>query len=569
MVARGVALAKSGSFELALAEFTASLGLFRTRNALINSALCLRDLGRFVDARRTLQGMLVEFKDSVPPEERAVAERLIATFDTRIGQVHVESVPMGATVIIDGQQTGVTPLAEAPSVDAGVHSIRVSKDGFAAVEASVSIEGARSSSLRVVLQALRESGVLRVREAAGRSLNVLVDGAVVGKTPFEGAVAPGGHSVALQGEGTLGTAPSSVQIQVNQAATLTLQAEELDSEVRIEPSPTSASVILDGVDVGRGVWQGRVSSGPHRVELVADDHQPLRREIVTRKGRREVLKIVLERRLDFPVEALSAARLYAELVGGFAWSPGFRGDADGSCDEQVTNLAGDSVAACRGRSGPAGFLAGARGGYLITPNVGVELMLGYVWLKQDVQRRLVAQHDVTPSELYSDDYRDTTVAAMPLAALSFAYQFRLPTLVTLRAWVGAGLMTLYGSNEGTFQSSASGAEPVPATELSIPERNRNVWVPLLGPELRVGYSLSKSWSLDAGLAALFFIVGDTPRAARPSFSNLTQGENERSAPIPSGQGGSGNLGVLTLPSERAASSFFVLAPSVAARFQFR
>lgn len=565
---RGVALAKSGAFEQALTEFRASLALVRTRNALTNSALALRDLRRFVEARAVLREMLSEFEATVPANERAAVERVIGALEANIGHIQVDSVPVGATVIIDGQQRGVTPMDQAVAVDAGPHSLRVTKEGFAAVEASVSVDGRRRSELRVALLTQRESGTLRVREAAGRTLDVVVDGAVLGKTPFEGAVAPGHHSVLLVGEGNLGTAPSAVAVRVNDTTQIVLSAAVLDAEVRIEPSPSNASVALDGVDVGHGVWQGRLTSGAHRLELQAEGHRPWVSQFSAVSGRRELLKPVLTRASEFPSDALASARVYAELSAGLGWSPGFHGDPDVSCGKQVEVASGESQRGCVKLGAPVGFLLAGRGGYLLTPRIGVELTLGYIWLKQTLRRRISAAHDLGEERLYSQDFRDETVAAAPLGAVSVAYRFPWKAPLTLRVLVGLSRMSVYGSNRGTFQSPEGATNPVPATVLSIPEQTQHLWVPFAGPEVRIGLPLSRQWSLDLGVAALLFFGADTPRTARSGFSALSQQRGERRAPIPD-EDGSGNLGVASLPREDALGTFLVLSPSLSARLQFQ
>src|SRR5262249_57157336 len=120
------------------------------------------------------------------------------------------------------------------------------------------------------LRGLVSSGRLRVTEASGRALDVVVDNVVVGKTPWEGTLAAGRHVVALQGEGNLGTQPSEAAVRVNQLTPIALAAEELDAALRVTPTPSSAVVALDEVTVGHGVWEGRVRAGGHKVEIAEE-----------------------------------------------------------------------------------------------------------------------------------------------------------------------------------------------------------------------------------------------------------------------------------------------------------
>src|SRR5690606_10418899 len=95
---------------------------------------------------------------------------------------------------------------------------------------------------------------------------VLIDGVVLGRTPWEGAVSVGPHAVLLRGPGELGSQPASASVREGERTTLTLTLEPLSCTLRISPTPSDAEISLDGVALGRGTWQGRVRAGVRRVE---------------------------------------------------------------------------------------------------------------------------------------------------------------------------------------------------------------------------------------------------------------------------------------------------------------
>lgn len=51
------------------------------------------------------------------------------------------------------------------------------------------------------------------------------------------------------------TPPLKVTIRLNGSTPVTLRAEALRSSLRISPKPAGATVVLDGVPVGRGAWR--------------------------------------------------------------------------------------------------------------------------------------------------------------------------------------------------------------------------------------------------------------------------------------------------------------------------
>src|SRR4051812_36112582 len=398
---RGLELVQNESWDAALAEFLASRKLFPTRVALKNAALSLRQLKRYVEALAMYNELLTTFGASIPPEERKTIDDAVAQLKQAVGEVQVNSDQPGSTVVIDGQQQpGVTPMTPI-GVNAGTHTVRIAKEGYEAFEAQVLVAGGQRETVNGKLKALSTVGRLVVREAAGKTLDVVVDGAVVGKTPrYEGVLAVGPHTVLLKGEGNLGTAPSQASVKENQAATLTLSAVELDAEIRIEPVPANASVFLDGVQIGNGVWEGRLQSGAHELEVAADGFVAYRKPTRLTKGKKELVKVALERDLSNPMwSAGFVPHLYLEVFGGAMLAPigGLGGDADKACGN------GD----CKSKPFPLGFLAGARGGYQFIKGFSGELAAGFFYLGETMTRKNV---DATADHgtLTSDNYKDET-----------------------------------------------------------------------------------------------------------------------------------------------------------------
>src|SRR6478609_6722026 len=445
---RGLELVQNESWDAALAEFLASRKLFPTRVALKNAALSLRQLKRSVEALAMYNELVTTFGNSIPPEERKTIDDAIAQLKLAVGEVLIDSDQPGSTVVIDGQQqAGVTPMA-AIGVNAGTHSVRISKEGYESFEATVLVAGGQRETVHGKLKALSTIGRLVVRESAGKTLDVVVDGAVVGKTPrYEGVLSVGPHTVLLKGEGNLGTAPAQAMVKENQAATLTLSAVELDAEIRIEPVPANASVFVDGVQLGNGVWEGRLQSGPHQIELAGDGFVAYRKTTTLTKGKRELLKVALERDLSNPMwQAGFVPHLFIEVVGGAVLAPfgGFGGDADKAC--------GDGH--CPSRAIPLGFLAGARGGYQFIKGFSAELGAGFFYLGGKMTRSgvaAVADHGT----LTSDDYRDQTTLAGPFVEVSASYQMLEKTPLTFRLGGGVARAKATFKNGGNFSGDVA------------------------------------------------------------------------------------------------------------------
>src|SRR5690606_24752814 len=148
------------------------------------------------------------------------------------------------------------------------------------------------------LLGLTATGRLKVRQKSGKPLDAIVDGVGLGQTPWEGTLAAGDHMVLLRGDGTLGTAPVSARVKAKELTTLSLRAEELDTLLRVDPTPAGAIVSIDSVPVGRGIWEGALRSGAHLVEVRAEGFLAVKRQIRLGVGQQEQLAIALERDAD-------------------------------------------------------------------------------------------------------------------------------------------------------------------------------------------------------------------------------------------------------------------------------
>lgn len=577
---RGLELVQNESWDAALAEFLASRKLFPTRVALKNAALSLRQLKRYVEALAMYNELLTQFGANIPAEERKTIDDAVTQLKQRVGEVLVESDQPGAIVVIDGQQAGTTPLA-AVGVNAGTHTVRISKEGFEAFEAQVLVAGGQREVVKGKLKALSTIGRLVVRESAGKTLDVVVDGAVVGKTPrYEGVLAVGPHTVFLRGEGNLGTAPAQASVKENVATTLTLSAVELDSEIRIEPVPANASVFVDSVQLGNGVWEGRLQSGQHQIEIAAEGFNPYRKAVTLTKGKKDTLKVSLERDLSNPMwQAGFAPHLYAEVFGGGVLAPlGFGGSADKACSD------GD----CPEKGLPLGFVAGARVGYQFLKGFSGELAGGFLYVGGSMTRKVsaVGEHDVTYT---SDDYKDETRLAGPMIELSAAYTMLDKTPLTFRLGGGVARLKATFKNGGTFtgdvphicDNEPDTCDPdevaTVSEEVVIPEEPHTKIVPFAAPEVRIGYRFSKKVMVDFGVSLYVLLPPEVIRTGKPrgdDFSNLnrTEGQRrERLSDVPDAYqtpNTTARPGVISFEREEGFGVIMAIVPTIAGHFDF-
>lgn len=566
---RGLELAAQDNWDAALVEFLTSRELFPTRVALSNIPISLRHLKRYAEAIEAYAELEQKFGSALTAEDRKKMEDAVAELRTFVGELDVTSDQPGSTVVIDGQQRGTTPLSAPLVVNAGTHSVRVSREGFESFETQLPLAGKQRKAVAAKLRLLSKSGVLIVREAGNQVLDVLIDGAVVGKTPWQGSLAIGVHGVALRGEGDIGSPPGAATVKDGETASVTLAATKLDARVRVEPVPASARVDLDGVSVGSGIWEGQLESGEHQIEVYAPGHLPYRKSITVSSGRREIVRVALERDLSDPMwSAGFRPHLFVEVMGGLAMAGGFGLGAESACDRSVTLSNGEVVDGCRERSSALGFIAGGRGGYQLTSGLAIEVFLGFVSMSESMKRALIAQGETqgeTTLSFSSRDAQDDTSFTAPLAALSVSYQFFEKTPLLFRVWGGAARARVKHELSGTFSGDvpdASSGEAVPVSQfVEVREPAMNVWIPLVGPEVRFGYRVSKRFAVDIGVAGFLFLGPSQSR------SGGSHDDTRRDTPL-NDVSADVRPGFMHFDEEASVSTFFGVMPTLGARLDF-
>lgn len=220
---------------------------------------------------------------------------------------------------------------------------------------------------------------------------------------------------------------------------------------------------------------------------------------------------------------------------------------------------------------------GARGGYRLPGGLGLEVFLGYLSLSQTMTREQWLLTENGFSNGQATDYEDTIQLAGPMVALSASYVFLHETPLTLRLWSGLSRPLANYSNEGTFVGTAfetdAGGQVVDEApwkqRLSIAETSQRIWIPFVGPEVRIGYQLTPGFSVDVGVALLLMLAPDSPRSggqatdgeSRVQFVSGSPGSYENGVPIR-------DLSRVELPAETGFGTFAVVAPTFGAQLAF-
>ena len=139
----GVNFYDKGEYELARASFLQAYALKKHPAILLNLAWSSLKAGHALEGNRYFKQFLAEGRD-ITDKQRADANDGLAQTRLKLGQIDVVA-PAGADVTVDGASVGTTPLAEAPLVEMGAHSVRVRMpDGSADTQNITVLAGERA-----------------------------------------------------------------------------------------------------------------------------------------------------------------------------------------------------------------------------------------------------------------------------------------------------------------------------------------------------------------------------------------------------------------------------------------
>lgn len=532
---KGLNLFGQQAWAPALAEFLRSREIYRTRNATRNAAVSLRKLQRYDEALAMFETMLREFP-SMPVGERESAQREAAQLRDLVGTIDISGAEPGASMIVSGTDRGEYPPVVPLRVSAGSHIVRVVKEGFEPFQGRVDVAGGQSAGVVAKMKKLADSGRLKVSERGGLTLDVIVDTGLVGQTPWEGLVGIGPHAVQLRSKGKLGTPPASVVVKSQQTTTLALTAEDLDSSLRVEPTPIGATVAIDSVTVGSGVWIGRLKAGPHKVEVTADGFRTAVQDVTLRTSDREIVKVDLERDPDAQFWQ-KPPRIAFEFSAALPLFPSFGGDVAGRCVDQCAQSVG------------LGALGFGHGTYELSSGLGFGISLGYLFGTQSVTDRSTQlvpfnrEGEPPPQGGTADD--SLRLSAF-LGGIHFSYRLGESFPVMFRLGAGVLVGQMRDERKGRF----TGSDDAQYDSAPIVDRLMAIYG-YLDFEPRVGVRLGKN--LDLALGAQVLLLG--------AFSQPTWTQSNE---VDAGTDGRG-----TYRAEPVMGTFvFGIAPTASFRYDF-
>ncbi len=221
---------------------------------------------------------------------RNIQQHLEFVLEPAWAEITVDSLPQGATVLVDGEAAGTTPVVL--EVLQGERQLILQKEGFAHWQKVLTITASEAQDMgRVGLQPA--AATIQLVSLPSRA-NVTVDGEFRGQTPLTLEVSPDHqHRLAVFKPGYRRHI-SSVELAAGATTGRTVKLVAQLGEVRFNIEPQGAVLKINGQPRGRGSQTLALPAFEQTVEVALDGYANVRRRVTPRPDLDQVVTIILQ-----------------------------------------------------------------------------------------------------------------------------------------------------------------------------------------------------------------------------------------------------------------------------------
>jgi hypothetical protein len=245
----GKILYADGDFAGAAMKFQRAYDEAKDPRLLWNIAVAEKNLRHYARVYALVERYLTEAQSRLSADDRSEAETLLSTVRGFIGEVTFAVQPAGASIRVDDQMLGTSPLPGPVKLEMGERKLVVQKAGFEDFVTTREIAGGTTLQIEVTLKAIVHEGRLRVVASPGDSIRI--DGRAQAVGQWEGKLASGVHAVQVSADGKL-PYQSDVVVEDGQLSNLRVTLESKAGPRASAPvwPWVAGGVALVGVSVG-------------------------------------------------------------------------------------------------------------------------------------------------------------------------------------------------------------------------------------------------------------------------------------------------------------------------------
>ncbi len=239
-------LVQNHDFAGALAKFKEAYLASEDARLLYNMAVCEKNLRHYASMQSLLQRYVREGGAHLSAEDHTAVEAALSAIQSLVATLKITVSVDGASILIDGEGVGISPLSDPLPLDLGKHTLTIRKTGFETVERVTEAVGGAEAALSVTLTALRHVAHLTVTTDSGASVGV--DGQLAGAGRYDGQLSPGTHEVTVTEPGKVSY---KAEVDLRDGETRTVQVTlESAHHAALWPWIAGGAVLVAGAVVG-------------------------------------------------------------------------------------------------------------------------------------------------------------------------------------------------------------------------------------------------------------------------------------------------------------------------------
>lgn len=242
---KGIEFYKEGNYGAALAEFNAAYKAVPSYEVLFNIGLSQRRLFKYGESVKTLNKYLAEGAGKVPKDRREAVKKELDAIKSLVAEVTFKIEGAPASLFVDGEALGRSPLAEPLLIGPGKHTFRAEREGEEPDEKVLELVSVTKVEVALTpkVKAL-QPGDLAIESFPPLAV-LTIDGKVAGTAPVKTSLLEGGHEVIAELDGYV-TARTEVVITAGQSRKVTIELEPVGRGARKFKFPL-VGVIITGV----------------------------------------------------------------------------------------------------------------------------------------------------------------------------------------------------------------------------------------------------------------------------------------------------------------------------------
>jgi hypothetical protein len=232
----------------ALVKFQSAYDRSKDPRLLFNMGACEKNLRHYAKTIAFFERYRADAGPTLSEADRAEVDGYLNELRPFVVGLRVLVSEAGATVYLDDELLGTSPLAAPTRVDIGQRRLRVTKEGFSDYVTMAVVSGAADVLINARLERIVHAGRLVVR--AGLRDAISIDSQPLATGQFDGPLPSGGHQLQVSGKG-MQTFSSEVVIQDKETRTIDVKLVPVASVV-----PTWAWIVG-----GAAITAGAVVAG--------------------------------------------------------------------------------------------------------------------------------------------------------------------------------------------------------------------------------------------------------------------------------------------------------------------